>query len=81
MALYLESSVENNDCVHSDVIGPTTTWQNTTLALRCVENLLRCSVWYVVLSSNVFAQFKTPLSVAYNTSSSKLYHFENVCFM
>lgn len=51
MALYLESSVENNDCVHSDVIGPTTTWQNTTLALRCVENLLRCSVCKEVLKN------------------------------
>ena len=45
MALYLESV--KNDCTRSDVERPLTKWQNTTLALRGVENLLHCSVWCV----------------------------------
>ena len=45
MALYLESV--KNDCARSDVERPLTKWQNTTLALHRVENLLYCSVWCV----------------------------------
>lgn len=50
MALYLELPVKN-DYTHSDVrrptTPPTTKWHNTALALRRVEDLLHCSMWYV----------------------------------
>lgn len=67
MALYLEWSGKNDDYIHSDVTRPTTKWHSTALALHRVENLLRCSMWYVAPYSNIFEQCKT---------SSALYTFK-----